>query len=168
MTFVAMCITMHGSSAAIAGDVEKAIFRNGYGEEITLTNRGAVISGKIYPATSCSTGSMKCLKYGASFAIMTPLTCATTYPYDWHASGIRSVFMAATPHNPYRVLMSTTYGGMVAFVYEGKRGVTKLYYDPSILIGAKAVWHELGSFDSDMVQYDRVDDGDLFLCHKGA
>jgi hypothetical protein len=64
--------------------------------------------------------------------------------------------------------MSTTYGGMVAFVYEGKRGVTKLYYDPSILIGAKAVWHELGSFDSDMVQYDRVDDGDLFLCHKGA
>lgn len=166
--FLAMCVPVYGCSAKTTSSVEKMVFRNGHGKEITITSSGATISGKFYPAASCSNSSIKCVKYGTSFAIITPLVCTDKYPYDWRVNGLRSVFMAPTPHSPYRVLMSTTYGGMIAFVYDRDQGVTQLYYDPSNLVGKKAVWHGMASFDSDTVQYERIGDGRLFTCRKGG
>lgn len=164
--FVSMCIEACGCSAKNTGVVEKMVFRNERGSEIMLTSSGAIISGRFYPAANCSTDRVRCVKYGTSFAIITPLVCTDKYPYEWRVDGLRSVFIAPTPHNPYRVLMSTTYGGMVAFVYDREHGVTQLYYDPSIQVGEKAVWQGLASFDSDTVQYERVGNRHLFACRK--
>lgn len=160
----ATIFTSAGCSALPPIEHENHVFKNGYGDEIIITTDGATISGRHYQAKSCSTRDMRCVKFGTSFAIMAPLVCDPSYPYDWRAAGGRSVFMAPTPHNPRRVLLSTTYGGLVAFVYEGQRGVIQLYYDPSINIGEKSVWSKLEYFDPDRVQYTKVGGGSFFSC----
>lgn len=163
---LAMCVPVCGCSAKTTSSVEKMVFRNGHGKEITISSNGATISGGFYPAASCSTTILKCVEYGDSFAIIAPLVCTDKYPYDWRVHDLRSVFIAPTPHNPYRVLMSTTYGGLVAFVYDREEGVTQLYYDQSIQLGKKAVWQGLDSFDYGTVQYERIGNGHFFACRK--
>ncbi|WEN14904.1 hypothetical protein PY254_16985 [Rhodanobacter sp. AS-Z3] len=159
-------VASFGCSGQTGGSADGHVFKNGYGDEIVITANDVTISGRHYPAKNCSTASMSCVKFGSSFAIIAPLACDQSYPYDWHTKEVHSVFMAPTPHNPYRVLMSTTYGGLVAFIYEGRRGVTQLYYDPSIRIGIKAVWQNLDSFDPARIQYSKVHGGKLFPCQS--
>lgn len=162
----ALFIEVWGCSTKTDVKDDGVVFRNDQGSEIVLTNQGATVSGKFYPATDCSTEQLRCIKYGTSFAIIAPLSCATKFPYDWRVTGLRSVFIAPTPHNPYRVLMSTTYGGMVAYTYEGQVGVTELYYESSVQLGKKDVWQGLASFNYVNAKYKKIGDGFLFTCRE--
>lgn len=162
---VAINLANVACSVALSVD-RRATFKNRYGSEITISGNGATIAGKFYAARDCSTKAVRCTKYGKSFAILVPRTCSTQFPYAWEAVGVRSVFLAPTPHNPYRALLSTTFGGLVAFIYDNKDGVTQLYFDPSRDIGTRSVWHNLDSFDPYRIQFSKVSGDGFFSCQS--
>lgn len=145
-------------------EAQKYIFQNAHGDKIIITSMGATINGQFQLAKSCSHAGFNCVKYGETFAIVTPLSCDSIDDYKWSVDGVNSFIIALSPHDPDDVLVSTNYGGLVSFGYRGKGGVSYLFYDPAIRIGVRSDWQEIDHVDLDKVRYKKIHGGTLFPC----
>jgi len=166
-TILAISVFICACSGVRDGGV---IFVNGYGDSISLDEQGAVIDGHYYPSRDCSTESVRCFKYGALFAVVSPFSCGfidrSSDLYEWDGVGVKSFLMAMNPHDPYDVVLSTTYGGWVAFNYVGRNGVVALYHDPGLQLGIKNVWYGRDYIDQKANVYRRVGAQKFMSCSR--
>ena len=142
------------------------LFNNGYGNIISISPRGTIINKVLYRAYDCSTRIMRCVKYGSLFAIVVPFSCPVkdATAYLGYAAGIHSFIISFTPHDRSSIQLSTSYGDGLSFGYQGDKGVTNLYYDPTVRLGNKDIWLGLEYVDLKKVRYTEVSKTGLFPC----
>lgn len=133
-----------GANEMRSNSGEVVTFKNAAGDLIHINSKVAIIEGRRYYGKNCSSAQMQCIAYGDAFAIIAPRECADIANWNWRSGAIHTVFLAMSPHNAYAALLSTSYGGMVAYIYDAQKGVSALYYKRDVLVGDKKVWQTQG------------------------
>lgn len=138
MFVIMACFGCMSKGTAYAG---QATFVNAKGHEIVLTRNFAIIGGVKLPGKDCSNDEFQCVRYGNHFAIVAPKRCARIADWRWSTNSINVEVMAASPHSPDEMLLTTSVGSLAAYTFSRNGGISTIYYRPNGDIGNKQSWH---------------------------